>query len=447
MQEKSINLIDIIDYYYRNFLRLLILAIIPSAIGISLILYIHPFKPQQDIFSTNILIQDPNVLNNISNSYFFSERNLSEAISRSNLEINIDRKFIDALDIISGHSDINEFVEHYIKQDFSSLVKDLKFKPEELDKFLENIINEGSRFLVLVIKLNNSNLDKFEVQLFASNLIDVINENYSKDFNSTTINLKKINDIIIQSPVSILDVNNISSRLGLIRNYIRQLNDEYISFAPSINLDVVLNKLNNSNDLFNYVVQQDNTYKNFIIQKTELEIKAVEEKINSITSQLEFLGYSQPENSNNQVIASNNSASVSYDSTFLDTILNLGTQAASVDQRNTMMNIATLLKDEKIDLVKQLRRFDVNFELEITQEEAFSYLVKMINETTIDINNYIDTVKETKKFQEPIKQLSIVEPESNSIISAIIMPSIYIVFASLIFSFGFISFGIFREFR
>ena len=83
-----------------------------------------------------------------------------------------------------------------------------------------------------------------EVAEIKKNIEKILDNNKAKSI--TTINLKKINSFIVGSPVSILDVNNISSRLGLIRNYIRKLNDEYISFAPSINLDVLLNKLNNS---------------------------------------------------------------------------------------------------------------------------------------------------------------------------------------------------------
>ena len=82
---KEIRIIDLINHYRINYLRFLIYFLVPLLIGVSLFFYTKPFIPELKTVSLNIMIQNENVTENVSKSYFFNVNHIREAVERSEL--------------------------------------------------------------------------------------------------------------------------------------------------------------------------------------------------------------------------------------------------------------------------------------------------------------------------------------------------------------------------
>ena len=183
-EQNEFSIIDLINHYRKNYSRLIIYFLIPMLIGLSIFFYTKPFMPELKTVSLNIMIQDEEISNNIKKTYIFNANHVREAVERANLssKISVNKKLIESFDIISGHSELNRIVDDYISRDFLSISKQLYFKPEVVETLRKDLISKGNSFRTIIFRTSQSNISVNEVNLLLSNLIDVINENISIDY-------------------------------------------------------------------------------------------------------------------------------------------------------------------------------------------------------------------------------------------------------------------------
>lgn len=434
------NPLLVVKYYLRNFKYIILFTLIPFFIGLGSLLYLKPLVPSENVvYASNILLQDSSVSSLLSEQFLFNASNLSKAVERSNLQnkINIDQDLIESFSIASGHSDLNILVKDYMARNALELSRALYFKPEDLRNMIQKLIDDGLRFRVINYNNRVQDLNKNEVNILLTNLVNVINENIQVSFDTTNIGLKKIAELKIDSPISSVDVSKINNRLNLIREYINLLSSGYKSFAPDINLKIFLNDLDSNEDIFNYVIQENTLYRNIIEKRIRLDIDAISKRINSSIDKLEFIG------SKNDFIepgTGNNNQSFNADSSFIDTILALGDKAASIDQRSEYLSEIGNLTNNKISLERRLKDLELRTEFDFPISDALDYLIYELNTTSSKLNDYIDIVQNTKRNNEAIVLLSTANQINESYFVKILIPIIYLLFGSFLFSISAVTF-------
>ena len=438
--DSEYNPLSVVKYYLRNFKYIILFTLIPFFIGLGSLLYLKPLVPSENVvYASNILLQDSSVSSLLSEQFLFNASNLSKAVERSNLQnkINIDQDLIESFSIASGHSDLNILVKDYMARNALELSRALYFKPEDLRNMIQKLIDDGLRFRVINYKNSDQDLNKNEVNILLTNLVNVINENIQVSFDTTNIGLKKIAELKIDSPISSVDVSKINNRLNLIREYINLLSSGYKSFAPDINLKIFLNDLDSNEDIFNYVIQENTLYRNIIEKRIRLDIDAISQRINSSIDKLEFIG------SKNDFIepgTGNNNQSFNADSSFIDTILALGDKAASIDQRSEYLSEIGNLTNNKISLERRLKDLELRTEFDFPISDALDYLIYELNTTSSKLNDYIDIVQNTKRNNEAIVLLSTANQINESYFVKILIPIIYLLFGSFLFSISAVTF-------
>ena len=443
-QNTEITISDLINFCINNFARIIIYFLIPLLIGLSILFYLKPIVSEEKTFALNMMIQDEIISQDISKSYFFSEDNLKKALvkSRLNEKISVNRQLLDSFDLISGHTDLSKIVDDYLSRDFLSLTKQLYFNPEEIENLRKDLVSKGNSFKTLIFRSNSTILSDTEVSILISNLVDVINDSISADYDLAKIALKEIQILEVDSPISTMDVNKLNNRLVLIREYIDILNREYASFAPDINLKVYLSNLESSEDLFNYLIQENEIYRDIIESRIKLDIISAEKTKAAAISQLNILTSSEENNniSNSETFDQN----VSLDSSFIDTILSLGMSANALEDKKEIIDRLNVVEIRKINLERRLADLDLKTNFFITTEEARDYLINSLNNTTSDINSYIRTVHKVKAKNSPIAKLSYANVISSSSIQTLFTPLLYIFLGSLAISFLFVTLRIAR---
>ena len=438
--DSEYNPLSVVKYYLRNFKYIILFTLIPFFIGLGSLLYLKPLVPSENVvYASNILLQDSSVSSLLSEQFLFNASNLSKAVERSNLQnkINIDQDLIESFSIASGHSDLNILVKDYMARNALELSRALYFKPEDLRNMIQKLIDDGLRFRVINYNNRVQDLNKNEVNILLTNLVNVINENIQVSFDTTNIGLKKIAELKIDSPISSVDVSKINNRLNLIREYINLLSSGYKSFAPDINLRIFLNDLDSNEDIFNYVIQENTLYRNIIEKRIRLDIDAISQRINSSIDKLEFIG------SKNDFIepgTGNNNQSFNADSSFIDTILALGDKAASIDQRSEYLSEIGNLTNNKISLERRLKDLELRTEFDFPISDALDYLIYELNTTSSKLNDYIDIVQNTKRNNEAIVLLSTANQINESYFVKILIPIIYLLFGSFLFSISAVTF-------
>lgn len=441
-EQNEFSIIDLINHYRKNYSRLIIYFLIPMLIGLSIFFYTKPFMPELKTVSLNIMIQDEEISNNIKKTYIFNANHVREAVERANLssKISVNKKLIESFDIISGHSELNRIVDDYISRDFLSISKQLYFKPEVVETLRKDLISKGNSFRTIIFRTSQSNISVNEVNLLLSNLIDVINENISIDYDLANIKLKKINNLEIDSPISTMDVNKINNRLMVIRKYIDILNRQYGSFAPNINLELSLSNLAGNEDLFNFIIQENQIYRDVVESRINLDLVAISKRIDSANSVLQTLNFRDIA-TENQSSSSQNSLSV--DSSFIDTILSLGSNMSSMDEKRRYLDIVNSLKNEKVNLEKRLANLSVKVNFSISVTEAKDYLINSLNDITGEINSYIDEIRKIKS-ESSIAKLSYANQLNESQLSYFLRPFLFLALGSLFISILLVTIRIFK---
>ncbi len=436
---KEVSLVDFFLYYYDNFIRLLVYILIPLLIGTGIIFYFLPFTEKKDnLFTVDILIQDPSIINELKENFIFSAHNLSKAIEKSNLsdDIIVDNALLKSFSIVSGHSEFNSLVDDYIESDLNKLTQNLYFKPEQIDNFIKNLVSKGNDFKVLVFNRNNLDINNTEVSLLMTNLISVINEEISLIKDSVNIELKTIPDLIIGSPLTSVDVNRINNRLILVRQYINILQNNYLRYAPEINLLVLLSDLASDEDLFNYMVQENDIYLDLIAKRLELDIAAINKQSQVVRDNLKLL-----DNNYSDSLVNENSI-MQADSSFIDTILSLGEKVSNQSIKSDYISQITTLQNNRISLERRSKDLNLKTDFEISEKQAQNYLINSLNNASRNINNYIEIIEETKRHKESIFALSTthhaIEPSNFNILYSILI-------GSMLFGFSIITIRFLRE--
>ena len=444
-ESKEISIIDVINGYKNNFVRLLIYFLIPVLFGLGLFFFTKPFIAETRTLTLDILIQNESVVSKISKSYFFNANHLNEAIERSELspKILVDKQLISSFDMISGHSELNRIVDDYIARDFLSVSKQLYFKPEVVEGLRKDLISKGTNFRTIIFRSGNQNITDTDIKILMHKLIEVINENIGIDFDLANIKLKRLNELEINSPISSMDVNKINDRLSIIREYIDILDTDYGSFAPEINLKVSLTNLESSEDLFNYLIQENELYKNIVESRLMLDLEAIEKRIISTNKQFERLNIDLT--SINSSSNTNQTSNLSLDSSFIDTILTLGNSASSMNERTKYLDEINRIDNSKISLEKRLADLNLRTNFSISVDEARIYLINSLNKATLEINSYIDEVRRIKSEIKPIATLSNSQNVSQSQFSYSLKPILFLILGSFFISLFFVTIRVLKS--
>ena len=383
----------------------------------------------------NIQIQDEKFLELTNKSFFFSAENIQLALKKSNLseQLYFNSSLINSFDLISGHTELNLLIEDYIKRDFEDVTKQLYFKPEIVETLRKNLISQGTKLKIVSLRLQDNILTKNEASILLSNLIDVINEKISIEFDQVDMGLKKISPLEFDYPLTSLEINQINSRLILIREYIQILNTDYASFAPDINMKIVLSDLDNSEDLFNYVIQQSLMHKEIVEKSIRLDIDAISKRIEALNMKIAQI--STVVNEKNNTRLSDENSAISADASFIDTILLLGEKASSVDRRDDYLEKINILENSMISLERRLEDLNINTSFDLTFDDAKSYLIQSLNKSSKKINLYIDKIKKVSQVDHPLKKLSTAYQSSETYLNKLLEYFIYLFIASFVVGF------------
>ena len=435
MAESQVSLKETIVFFVSNINRLIIYSLIPFLLGLAIIFIYNPLTYSENkIYITNILIEDPNVVNNMTEDYLFSAKNLGETLKRSNLSdsITLDIDFINSFKIINGHNDLNELTNLYLNSDLEALTQSLYFKTDEIDQFIDELISNGNRFRAITFDKKELNIGNAQAKLLMANLIDVINENIEMEYDLANITLKTINELNISSPLSSIDVNQINNRLSLIRNNINVLANNYSSFAPEINLQVLLADLDTNEDLFNYVIQESKIHKSTLEKQIKLDIESLDKRIKASQEKLDYLQSNRAFDASLNKDSSSDTTTLSADSSFIDSIISLSSQVDNQEQKLMYMRDISALENNKISLERRLSDLELESSFEISFEEAKKYLFDSLNYTSNQINEYIQIIKNTKRTSS-IVQLSLTSPADTGFVNNMIVPIIMLIVGSFFF--------------
>ena len=440
MNEAQLSLKETIEFFVKNLTRLLIYSLVPFFLGIAIILIYKPLIYSGDKFYiTNILVEDPNVINNTSEDFLFSAKNLGETLKRSNLSdtITLDIDFINSFKIINGHNDLNELTKLYLDSDLQALTRSLYLKTDEIDQFINELIADGNRFRAIIFDKKELNIGSTQVRLLMANLIDVINESIDMEYDYANINLKATKELEIDSPLTTIDVNQINNRLLLIRNNINVLANNYSSFAPEINLQVLLADLDTNEALFNYAIQESKIHKDILEKQIMLDIESLDKRIRASKEKLDFLQSNKSFDANLSEDTSSD-ATLNADSSFIDSIISLSSQVDNQEQKLIYIADIMTLENDRISLERRLSDLEGLSNFELSFEEAKKYLFDSINQTSNQINEYIQIVKSTKK-RSSIVQLSLTSP-AEGFVNNIFAPIIMLIFGSFFFGLAILMF-------
>tara|TARA_B100001027_G_C16244113_1_gene320919 strand:- start:21 stop:1397 length:1377 start_codon:yes stop_codon:yes gene_type:complete len=448
-QEKEIYFIDVFNYFIENKLKLLLYTLLPLFISLAIFFLVNPIyeSNKKTFYLANILVQDRNVGSFISEEFFFNAKILNNSLSKSNLneKIELNNNFIDSLKIIGGHTELNTLENQIIDSDLSKLVTDLYLKPEEIENVIKNLIAKGNSFKVITFDTNNLRLTESEVRLFFTNLINEINREIEINLDISNINLKEITKLKTNSPLSSIDVNRVNNRLDLINNYINTLKTNFSSFAPKINLDVIQNELASNEDLFNFVLRDNETNKSLIENRLNLDIAAVKKRVSVIQENMDYLNLDRSQSNDTISSTSEPNSSLNADATFIDKIIDLGNKATSKEQRTELIQEITRLQNTKIALERRLDDLNSGTQFEISVDNALSYLVKSLNETSDSLNEYLRTINNVKTSGKPIALLSTSRESSETFLNQLLIPLITILIGSFLISISIITIGFIRE--
>lgn len=441
-RESEISISNIINFYISNTGNIILYALVPFLLALAIMAFFGQFIfGQKNIFYGNILVRDE-LLSDVSETFLFNPTHISNALEKSKLsdKVNVNSEFIQSFNIISGHTDYNELVDSFLTRDTLSLTKQLYFKPEQVENLRKDLVSKGNSFKIITFSNSNTNLSVAEKSILISNLVSEINKSLQIRYDFSNINLKKIGLLELNNPISIMDITKINSRLALIRNYIYILEESYSSFAPGINLSVYLNDLKINEDLFNYMIQKKPAYKEIIAQRLELDILALNKNIIALKENIgtfETGAIGMPTNQSADAL-------INADSTFIDTILNLGDKINSSDLRQTYLDEIYSYEQTKISIERRLEDLALSSDFEFNSDKAEEYLIKSLNETTQTLNEYIDIVKGIKQNIEVFTLLSVAQSEQ-SLLSPMLRQILYILIGSLSLSFFIISIKLLRN--
>ncbi|MDC3155123.1 hypothetical protein OA530_03445 [Pelagibacteraceae bacterium] len=444
--ENYISVGNIINYYLSNTGKIILYALIPILISFAILAFSGQFfSSKKNTVYANVLVEQE-LLNNISKSFLFNFAHISEAVKRTNLsrEVTIDEKFLQSFDIISGHTDLNVLIDDYISRDFLSLTKQLYFKPEQVDDLRKDLVAQSKSFKIITFSDINGELPSDEIYHLISNLVDVLNESLQIEYDFSNINLKKMKLMDLNNPISSMDVSKINSRLALIREYINILKNDFYSFAPDINLEVYMNDLNGYENLFNFVIQENQVYEDIIVNKLKLDIQFLNKNITALKEKMDKF-----DTGNFATIVEDqksvDTSSINADSSFIDTILDLGDKASSSDFRKTYLEDIFELETERTLIERRLEDLQLSTNYGVTMDEAELYLVSSLNNTTSVLNDYIDIVRKTKQNVEVFSLLSFAQPKNSSMLSSNINSVLLILAGSFSLSFLIITIGLIRR--
>lgn len=443
--ENDISIARIINFYINSSGKIILYALVPILLSAVIFAFSEQFIfSKKDTTYANLLVKEE-LLSNVSKTFIFNVAHITDAVKKSGLseKVKVDERFLQSFDIISGHTDLNVLIDDYISRDFLSLTKQLYFKPEQVDDLRKDLVSQSSSFKILTFSNRDKKLSTSEISLLISNLVDVVNKSLQVEYDFSNIKLKKIELLELNNPISSMDVSKINSRLALVRNYLNILEDSYSSFAPEINLKVYMNDLNGNEDLFNFVIQENDVYKDIIISKLKLDIQALDKNINALKLSMDKFDFSNT-NIGDQDISSSDT-SINADSSFIDTILDLGDKASSSDQRKKYLDDILTLEKSKTLVERRLEDLRLQTDFGLPIKEAEKYLVNSLNKTTITLNEYIDIVRNTKQNIEVFTLLSFAKPNELSFFVSIINPILLILIGSFSFSFLIVTIGLIRQ--
>tara|TARA_B100001248_G_scaffold89409_1_gene65978 strand:+ start:31091 stop:32464 length:1374 start_codon:yes stop_codon:yes gene_type:complete len=444
--EKEITISDIFKSYSNNAGRIFLYFLIPLLIFLSIFFYVKPYEDKEKIVALNIIFQEDIISSDISKSYLFNKSHLSEALIRSGLsdKVEVNRKLINAFDLISGHHDLNKIVDDFVTRDFITLTKQLYFKPEEIENLRKDLIAKANTFKTIIFKSSTFKLSDYEVSILISNLIDVINENIAIEYDLANIKLKEIQELNLSSPISTMDINKLNDRLILLRNYIEILNKDFGSFAPDINLDIYLSNLESLEDIFNYLIQENQVYRDVVESRILLDIEGLSKSIFVLETQLGKLSISE-KNSTNENAALSQPSTLNVDASFIDTILSLGSSVSSLEDKKDFLDRINTFETSKINLERRLAGLDLKTNFAVTAAEAKDYLINSLNDTTKQINLYIQNIRDVKIKSSPIAKLSYSNTISDTYLSSNLLSLIYIFIGSICISLLFVTLRIFMH--
>ena len=443
--ENDISIARIINLYINSSGKIILYALVPILLSAVIFAFSEQFIfSKKDTTHANLLVKEE-LLSNVSKTFIFNVAHITDAVKKSGLseKVKVDEKFLQSFDIISGHTDLNVLIDDYISRDFLSLTKQLYFKPEQVDDLRKDLVSQSSSFKILTFSNRDKKLSTSEISLLISNLVDVVNKSLQVEYDFSNIKLKKIELMELNNPISSMDVSKINSRLALVRNYLNILEDSYSSFAPEINLKVYMNNLNGNEDLFNFVIQENDVYKDIITSKLKLDIQALDKNINALKLSMDKFDFSNT-NIGEQDISTSD-ASINADSSFIDTILDLGDKASSSDQRKKYLDDILTLEKSKTLVERRLEDLKLKTDFGLPIKVAEKYLINSLNETTNILNEYIDIVRNTKQNIEVFTLLSFSKPNELSFFVSIINPILLILIGSLSFSFLIVTIGLIRQ--
>ena len=133
------------------------------------------------------------------------------------------------------------------------------------------------------------------------------------------------------------------------------------------------------------------------------------------------------------------------DATFIDKIIDLGNKATSKEQRTELIQEITRLQNTKIALERRLDDLNSGTQFEISVDNALSYLVKSLNETSDSLNEYLRTINNVKTSGKPIALLSTSRESSETFLNQLLIPLITILIGSFLISISIITIGFIRE--
>ena len=443
--ENDISIARIINLYINSSGKIILYALVPILLSAVILAFSEQFIfSKKDTTHANLLVKEE-LLSNVSKTFIFNVAHITDAVKKSGLseKVKVDEKFLQSFDIISGHTDLNVLIDDYISRDFLSLTKQLYFKPEQVDDLRKDLVSQSSSFKILTFSNRDKKLSTSEISLLISNLVDVVNKSLQVEYDFSNIKLKKIELMELNNPISSMDVSKINSRLALVRNYLNILEDSYSSFAPEINLKVYMNNLNGNEDLFNFVIQENEVYKDIIISKLKLDIQALDKNINALKLSMDKFDFSNTTIGEQDI--STPDASINADSSFIDTILDLGDKASSSDQRKKYLDDILTLEKSKTLVERRLEDLKLKTDFGLPIKVAEKYLINSLNETTNILNEYIDIVRNTKQNIEVFTLLSFSKPNELSFFVSIINPILLILIGSFSFSFLIVTIGLIRQ--
>ena len=411
--KEDFSLSDIVVNIYSKFLNLTLLSLGIFIIILGLIATQVVFKvPTKHLYielksnkDSNIVETDESSNNNlnIKISDYLTIANLENTLKNVNLSDYNSAELIKYISITPATRGISGLKE-YFTENKKIILKDMTVDVNQIESISKRLLSEANSRYEIQIDIGRSKLNIGDASLIISDLINTINFDLKNKYKTSQSRLKTYSMLDEYTYIRLLD------RIEDINETIQILKNNFISYAPEININEIDGAINVVENDLRILASQDKFIEETITIKQLRKRSEYQSKIDIINQLLD----ETTRDIKSSKISLNNSASSDLifdlgdkknnliDSGFFETFFKIGRAIDLSELRIDLINERKKIEYQKVEIDSAIDFYrnklgtdNINL-MNVTQKTISSNL----NLITIKINKYINIINETDNIDD-----------------------------------------------